>query len=166
MLIRPETAQDLTAIRAITTSAFFGRIHGTGKEYLLVEALRDAGALSVSLVAEAHGKVIGHIGFSPVTINSKECGWFGLAPLSVSPEMQRQGIGRALVHEGLGALRKIGAHGCVVLGDRQYYAHFGFHPCAELRLEGVPPEYFMAQSFGAAVPHGRVDYHPAFDLCA
>lgn len=166
MLIRPETPQDFVAIRNITVEAFTGHAHSTQKEHLLVEALREAGALSVSLVAEAHEQIIGHVGFSPITIDGASRGWFGLAPLSVRPDMQHKGIGRALVIEGLQALRAAGAHGCVVLGDPGYYAHFGFHPSAELKLEGVPPEYFMVLAFGDGVPHGRVDYHPAFDLCA
>lgn len=166
MLIRPETLQDATAIRQITQAAFAGHAHGTQPEHLLVEALRDAGVLSVSLVAERHNEVVGHVGFSPVTIDSEACGWFGLAPLSVRPDKQHQGIGRALVMEGLQILKGMGARGCVVLGDPAFYAHFGFHPSPNLRLDGVPPEYFMALAFATAIPHGRVDYHPAFDLCA
>lgn len=165
MLIRPETPQDIPAIRSVIETAFAGHAHRHGKEQALVDALRDAEVLSLSLVAEAHGEVVGHVGFSPITIDSQACGWYGLAPLAVAPGMQNQGIGRALVLDGLRRLRKSGAHGCVVLGEPDYYAHFGFHVSEDLRLEGVPPRYFMIQSFGSTVPHGRIDYHPAFALC-
>jgi putative acetyltransferase len=164
MLIRRETPQDITAIREITTQAFANTSYSNQKEHALIDALREAGGLKLSLVAEEHGHVVGHIGFSPITINSEDRHWLGLAPLSVAPEMQHRGIGRSLVQEGLKTLRAEGARGCVVLGNPVFYSHFGFHTSTDLKLEGVPPEYFLVQVFSGALPHGFVDYHAAFSL--
>ena len=164
--IRAELPADTATIRELTRVAFIDQPHACGKEHLLIDALRDAGALSLSLVAEQGGEVVGHIAFSPVTLDGGEQAWFGLAPLAVRPDRQRQGIGAALIRKGLTLLREQGAQGCVVLGAPAYYQRFGFKPCAGLRLADVPPEYFMALYFSGNCPQGEVRYHPAFDLCA
>lgn len=145
--------------------AFAGQAHSNQTEHLLVDALRDADALSVSLVAEQAGEIVGHIAFSAVQIKGRDCGWFGLAPLSVSPPRQRQGIGKALIAAGLRQLDTLGAQGCVVLGDPAYYARFGFRPRAGLLLDQVPAEYFMAHTVTDPCPQGSVSFHPAFALC-
>jgi len=163
--IRPETPDDLSAIHRIIAQAFAGQPHSKQTEHLLVDALRSAGALSVSLVAEQAGEILGHIAFSPVLINGIGLNWFGLAPLAVSPHHQRHGIGTALIAGGLSHLDELGAQGCVVLGDPAYYSRFGFRPRAGLILEGVPAEYFMAHPATANYPQGAVSFHPAFALC-
>jgi putative acetyltransferase len=119
--------------------------------------------MTISLVAEADGVVIGHIAFSPVTVDGRNEGWFGLGPVSVDPDRQGNGIGSRLVLEGLALLKANGAKGCVVLGDPHLYMRFGFEQNPRLRYEGVPPEYFMEQAFEFPVPEGCVAYHPAFD---
>lgn len=131
-------------------------------EQFVVTALRKAGALTVSLVAELDGRVVGHIAFSPVVMSDGTPGWYGLGPVSVLPEYQKQGIGKALIHEGLSRLKTLGARGCCLVGHPEYYRKFGFENTAGLSLEGVPPEVFFALSFDGHMPQGTVTFHKAF----
>jgi putative acetyltransferase len=125
-------------------------------------ALRAAGALTISLVAEAGGKVVGHIAFSPATIADGSLNWYGLGPISVLPAYQQQGIGKALMREGLLRLKAVGAKGCVLAGDPGYYERFGFRSFPVLIHEGVPPENFLVLPFGKHEPRGVVEFHPGF----
>jgi putative acetyltransferase len=161
--IRHETMADLPAIEAVTIAAFRDAPHTTHTEQFIVRALRDAGMLELSLVAEADGVVIGHVGVSPVRIEGGTPGWFGLGPVSVRPEDHGRGIGSRLVRAALSLLRERGAAGCVVLGDPAFYSRFGFRSLPGLVLPGVPPAHFQALPFGAPVPRGIVSYHEAFD---
>ncbi len=163
MDIRTEQPADSDAIRALTTEAFATAPHSSGTEAAIVDGLRKAGALTLSLVAVEGEEIVGHVAFSPVTIGGAECDWFGLGPVSVHPGRQRGGIGSGLIREGLRRLRENGAAGCVLLGDPAYYGRFGFANDLALVLEGVPPEYFMRLGFGAKLPAGTVRYHAAFD---
>lgn len=160
--IRPEGAGDAETIHLVTDAAFRLAAHASGTEAAIVEALREAGALTVSLVATVDGEVVGHVAFSPVTVDGKDPGWFGLGPVSVRPDLHRQGIGGALVREGLERLRSAGAKGCVVLGDPGYYRRFGFGNDPALRYEDAPAEYFMRLSFDGSAPSGAVVFHEAF----
>ena len=163
MEIRSEQPRDAEAIRRITKMAFASIEHSSQTEAQIVDAIRNAGALTISLVAIEDGEVFGHIAFSSVTIDGKDCGWYGLGPLSVTPSRQKHGIGGALVREGLSRLTKIDARGCVVLGDPDYYKRFGFDNDPGLVLNGVPAEYFMRLVLnGRAALSGRVDYHEGF----
>lgn len=161
-IIRPETPSDIAAIHALTAEAFRNAPHTDHTEQFITDALRKAGALTVSLVAERNGAVFGHVAVSPVSISDGSSGWFGLGPICVSPELQGQGIGALLVRSALRLLRKQGAAGCVLLGDPGYYRRFGFRPEPGLVLLEVPPEYFQALSFGPSMPCGVVTYHEAF----
>ncbi|GAC1041886.1 GNAT family N-acetyltransferase [Rhizobium sp. No.120] len=164
MEIRPEQPGDAEAIRRTTKMAFASMEHSSQTEAQIVDALRSAEALTISLVAIEDGDVVGHIAFSPVTIDGKDVGWYGLGPLSVTPDCQRHGIGGALVREGLLRLANMDAKGCVVLGDPDYYKRFGFDNDPDLVLDGVPAEYFMRLVLkGATVPYGRVEYHEGFN---
>jgi putative acetyltransferase len=162
MLIRPEEPSDTSAITGVIERAFAGAAHTSGTEQFIVRALRAAGALSVSLVAEHGGKVVAHVAYSPVTISSGANDWYGLGPLAVDPAFQSQGIGAALVHAGIARLHALSAVGCVVLGDPAYYGRFGFKVIPDLVYPGPPPEYFMARAISGAPPHGEVAYHAAF----
>lgn len=162
LIVRKETAGDAAAIRDITTRAFLQAAHRSGTEAKIIEALRDAEALTLSLVVEHEGNITGHVAFSPVCVNGQDVGWFGLGPVAVNPDVQNRGVGSALIREGLSQLAKQGAQGCVVLGEPEYYGRFGFACCPQLQLQGVPPEYFMALSFRSSVPAGEASYHPAF----
>ncbi len=160
--IRPETDADLAAIREIVCSAFANHLHSQQTEHRIVDALREHGALTLSLVAERDGTPVGHVAFSPVSIDGHVNGWYGLGPVAVLPAAQGCGIGRALIEAGLSELRSRGAAGCVVVGEPAYYQRFGFHAQPDLTLPGLPPEYFMALTFGATTPAGTVAYHAAF----
>ena len=160
--IRPETANDSAAIAAVTIAAFADAAHSSHTEQFIVAALRREGQLSVSLVAERAGVVVGHVAASPVTIDDASIGWYGLGPVSVLPSLQGQGIGTQLVASALDLLRRHGAAGCVVLGEPAYYRRFGFVATPSLTLPGVPAEYFQALSFDSALPQGTVAYHAAF----
>lgn len=158
--IRYEEPGDVTAIYEVVRSAF-----PTDEEARLIDLLRESGHLSVSLVAEEHGKVVGHIAFSPVTIHGQQ-GGLGLAPVSVKPEFQNQGIGGELVTQGLQAARQFGAGYVVVLGHSHYYPRFGFQNASAL---GFHNEYGAEESFmimelepGAMPPGGLVKYGEEF----
>ena len=160
--IRPETPDDAKAIRDVTIAAFKTAPHKSGTEQDVVEALRNSDALTVSLVAEVDGEIVGHVAVSPVSISDGTPGWFGLGPISVHPKHQRSGIGSLLMERALQRLKTQGAKGCVLLGDPNYYGRFGFKNIPELILPGVPAEYFQALEFGRSFPTGTVTYHDAF----
>ncbi len=160
--IRKETSTDVAAIEAVTAAAFQNAAHTSHTEQFIVTALRNAGQLSVSLVADDHGAVIGHVAISPVTISDGTAGWLGLGPISVAPNYQGQGIGAQLMEQALAELRALGASGCVVLGEPDYYSRFGFKAEPSLVLPEVLPEYFQAILFSGSLPSGVVSYHESF----
>jgi putative acetyltransferase len=162
-IIRNETDADVKAITDVTVEAFKAMAFSHHTEQFIVEALRAAGALTVSLVAEVNGRVVGHIAFSPVTMSDGTPDWYGLGPVSVLPEYQRQGIGSALIREGLARLRGLNARGCCLVGHPEYYKKFGFVNTSELAYEGVPPEVFFVLSFEGRIPRGTVTFHEGFD---
>ncbi|RPE75797.1 GNAT family N-acetyltransferase [Vulcaniibacterium tengchongense] len=163
MWIRTETEADHAAIDAVLAAAFAGAPGHGEVERRIVRALRAAGALTLSLVADIDGRVAGHVAFSPVAIGDA-AGWYGLGPLAVAPADQGHGVGGALVRAGLVELERLRAAGCVVLGDPGYYGRFGFAVRPGLRYPGVPSEYFMALPLDehAMLPQGEARYHAAF----
>jgi putative acetyltransferase len=162
MIIRNENKSDAEVISKVTIAAFRDHPISNHTEQFIIDALRDANALTISLVAEIDGQIVGHIAFSPVTISNGSMGWYGLGPISVLPEFQRQGIGKSLVSKGLSLLKAMEGKGCVLVGDPKYYERFGFKNLPDLILEGVPQEYFLALPFGASDTHGFVVFHEAF----
>ena len=162
MLIRPETAADHATIARINIAAFADHPHSRQTEHLIVAALRNAGALTLSLVAEDRGEVVGHIAFSPALIDGEARGWFTLGPLAVLPERQAEGIGSWLVRAGIGEIRRLGGAGCVLVGPPGYYRRFGFRHDGGLWIEGVPPEYVLCLPLREETPRGAVTHHPAF----
>jgi putative acetyltransferase len=162
IVIRDETPNDAAIITEVTVSAFANLDISGHTEQFIIEALRSRGALTLSLVAEVEGRVVGHIAFSPVTISDGTREWYGLGPLSVLPRYQRQGVGKALMLEGLSRLKRLGAKGCCLVGHPDYYRKFGFENANGLVLEGVPPEVFFVLSFDGYFPRGYVTFHEAF----
>lgn len=162
IVIRRETDADVSAISEVTVAAFKTLAISNHTEQFIIAALRAAGALTLSLVAEVEGRVIGHIAFSPVTLSDGTRNWYGLGPVSVLPAYQRQGVGKALIREGLARLKAMNAQGCCLVGHPDYYRKFGFINKPELVLEGVPPEVFFALSFDGHAPQGSVTFHEAF----
>jgi putative acetyltransferase len=164
MKIRPESPPDAAAIERVVDRAFASGSHTNHAEAAIVRALREGGDLTLSLVAEIAGTVVGHIAFSPVAFDDPHEDWFGLGPLSVEPEFQRQGAGSALVTRGLADLRTNGAAGCVVLGNPGFYGRFGFVSDGALRYGGVPTGYIQRIAFRGTEPSGQIQYARAFDL--
>lgn len=163
--IRAEKEQDEPAIRAVNEAAF-----ERPNEADLVDALRERARPTISLVAEDGDAIVGHILFSPVVLEGHpDLQLMGLAPMAVSPERQRLGVGSALVRSGLEHCKKLGVGAVVVLGHPEYYPRFGFTPAVRFAIScpyEVPEEAFMITELepgylsGAG---GRVKYHAAFD---
>ncbi len=162
IVIRNEKPEDVCTITEVTIAAFRTLEISNHTEQFIIEALRAAKTLAVSLVAERDGRVIGHIAFSPVTLSDGTPNWYGLGPVSVLPEHQRKGIGKTLIGEGLSRLKNLNARGCCLVGHPEYYRKFGFKNVSGLGHEGVPPEVFFALSFDGYMPHGTVAFHEAF----
>ncbi|MCX2802494.1 N-acetyltransferase [Microbulbifer thermotolerans] len=160
--IRREQPKDTQSIHEVTVAAFLEAPHTDHTEQFIVKALRESGALSISLVAEYEGNVVGHVALSPVTISDGTDSWYGLGPISVIPNKQGKGIGAKLMSAAIQELKNIKAKGCVLLGDPNYYHRFGFKPREGLVLPGVPPEYFQALLFQGYLPQGIVTYHESF----
>ena len=165
MHIRDEEERDRTGVYALNAAAF-----ETPAEAELVDALRERAHPVLSLVAEAEGKLVGHILFSPVTLPERpDRKIMGLAPMAVAPGRRRRGIGSALVREGLERCRRMGFGAVVVLGHPEYYPRFGFQPASRFGLGcayDVPDEVFMALELQPGYLRGvagPVAYHPAFD---
>lgn len=167
--IEHERPDDAAGIHELLAAAF-----PTSGEALLVDDLRAADVLPVSLVASEGGAILGHVGFSPVSIrpSGNAALVWALAPLAVAPSAQRRGIGSALVRAGLHECAHAGCDAVVVLGDPQYYSRFGFLPASGHGLRcsfDAPPEAFMLVEFrpGSVSHHdGIVCFHPAFDRFA
>ena len=162
MILRKETVADIEAITEVTIAAFKNHPISNHTEQFIIKALRAAGALTISLVAEIDGQIVGHIAFSPVTVSDGATGWYGLGPISVLPEYQRQGIGQALMKEGLRLLKDMGGQGCALVGDPNYYKRFGFRNYPELVHEGVPQEVFLVLPFTEKIPKGIIAFHEGF----
>jgi putative acetyltransferase len=164
MLIRDETPSDEASISALVDTAFRPMPFSDQTEHLVVDALRRQGALTLSLVAEANASVVGHVAFSPVTIDGSDLGWHALGPIAIAPERQRQGIGSALIERGFVRLRALNSAGCVVLGAPRYYRRFGFQLDPRLTVVDYPAEHFMVLPLGGPAPKGIVRFHPAFEV--
>jgi putative acetyltransferase len=163
--VRPETSADRPAIHSLVAAAF-----GQPAEADLIDALRDNGGVTLSLVAERDGEIVGHILFSPVTVESDGGGFaaLGLAPMAVAPSCQRQGIGSRLIWAALEECRRAGHEVVVVLGHPEYYPRFGFVPSKSLGIryvDEVPDDVFMVLELRAGALAGRggvVRYRPEF----
>ncbi|MEM7192182.1 MAG: N-acetyltransferase [Pseudomonadota bacterium] len=164
IVVRPETPADQNLIDDLITAAFRTGSHSNHNEAQIVRALRCDGDLTLSLVAERAGGVVGHVAFSPVTIAGEAGRWFGLGPLAVRPDQQGQGAGTALVKDGLAELVRQDADGCVVLGDPKFYGRFGFAASRALSYGGAPWSFVQYLAFDAPAPSGEIAYARGFDL--
>ncbi len=161
--IRREQPGDEQAIHDLTVAAFKPTSYGDGSEAPIVAGLREDGDLTLSLVAVEGVDIVGHIAFSPITIEGEDQGWYGLGPVSVRPHRQGQGIGSALINEGLAILKKSGATGCALVGDPDYYKRFGFRSDGSLTYREVPVKYVQSLSFQDETVCGRLRFSPAFE---
>jgi putative acetyltransferase len=162
MIIRKKENKDLEAIIQVTIAAFENHPISRQTEHFIINALRAADALNISLVAEINCQVVGHIAFSPIAISDGTTNWYSMGPVSVLPDHQKQGIGKALVNEGLSLLKGMTAQGCVLVGPPEYYNNFGFKNHPEMIHEGIPQEVFLVLPFSEKVPKGIVTFHEAF----
>lgn len=160
--IRSEESSDIDVITELTKAAFENHPPDRQIEHFIILDLRAAGALSISLVSEVDGLIVGHIAFSPVTISDGTTNWYGLGPVSVLPDYQGCKIGMTLVNTGLDLLKSMGAKGCAIAGLPIYFNRFGFTNHPQLIHEEGPQEIFSAKSFIDWVPCGKVEFHQAF----
>jgi putative acetyltransferase len=160
--IRDERPGDVEGIDAVVAAAFRDHPFSQGTEPRIVRGLRDAQALRLSMVAARADTVVGHVAFSPVTLDGHDLGWWGLGPVAVAPAEQRRGIGSALIRSALLRLDGAGVAGCVVLGDPAYYGRFGFAARPGLVYPGPPPDHFMVLPLAGPLSVGTVRYHAAF----
>lgn len=162
MIIRDEKPEDIRAITEVTEKAFEDYLFDRQTQPFIIQDLRSAGALTISLVSEVKGSIVGYIAFSPVTITDGTTNWYGLGPVSVLPNHQGQRIGSALVRNGLNMLRTMGGRGCALMGLPTYYHRFGF--CRPLGLihESGPQEIFSVKVLSGHVPCGTLEFHQAF----
>lgn len=164
--IRRERPTDHDAVRQVVTAAF-----QQADEARMVDAVRACGAPYISLVADIDGAVVGHVLFSPVTVDERPTDplAMGLAPMAVAPAHQRAGIGGQLITRGVQLCRQARAPFVTVLGHPAYYPRFGFVRASQFGLryvEEVPDEVFMALPLDDAsdkpIPAGVIRYLPAF----
>jgi len=164
MEIRDEAEGEAAEIGRLVAAAFAGDPRSDGGEVTLVARLREAGALTLSLVAAEDGRLSGHVAASPVRLSGAR-GWMGIAPVSVRPEAQGRGLGSALMRAALARLEADGAKGAVLVGDPGFYARFGFATRDGLIVAGIPQSHVLGLAFGSRPPpRGAVSYHPAFGL--
>ncbi|MBL9134551.1 MAG: N-acetyltransferase [Verrucomicrobiales bacterium] len=162
--VRSETPEDVADIRVVTERAFQGQQHTCGREAEIVDALRCAGSLAISLVIESAGRVIGHCAVSPVTVGSGEDGWFGLGPVSVDPKFQRCGYGSMLIRAALARLSEMGGRGCVLVGHPEYYVRFGFKADGSAIVAGAPAEVTFCLKLMDCRHPGEIIFHAAFGI--
>lgn len=161
--VRHERRGDEAAIRLVNDLAF-----AQFDESRIVDAVRAAGKIAVSLVATDGQPIVGHILFTPVTLEGDRGSIVGLGPIAVAPEYQRSGIGTLLIRAGLAECASRGAIAVVVVGHPSYYPRFGFQPASRfgLRCEyDVPDEVFMALELAPGAlgqTAGMVRYVPEF----
>jgi putative acetyltransferase len=163
MLIRPELPQDLNAIHDLTWAAFKPMAFSDDTEAAAIGSLRSNGDLTISLVADEGGRIVGHIAFSPVTIDGVHDGWFGLGPVSVRPDRQRQGVGKSLMRRGLELLRERGASGCVLIGNPEIYSKVGFESDGRLRHKDLDPRLVQRIVFRGRIPSGTIRFARALE---
>ncbi len=162
MLIRNQLDNDASAIRRVVTEAMKLLPQSSGTEAAIVDRLRADNALSLSLVAEDGGEVVGYLAGSNARIGDTS-GWGLIGPVAVLPSRHGQGIGSALMTEAILRLRA-GCKGAALVGDPGYYARFGFRAFPGLRLGDCPPQFVQALPFDASEPEGELIHHPAFGL--
>jgi putative acetyltransferase len=163
--VRPEAAADRERVFAVQSAAF-----GRPNEARLVDALREAAHPQLSLVAEAAGRVVGHVFFSPVSVGARGApAASGLAPVGVDPAHQGLGIGSALIREGLRRCPSLGWQAVFLVGNPRYYARFGFVPAAPAGLrylgEAFDPVFQVIELAPGALAgaSGLVAFHDAFE---
>ena len=163
MIIRDERPSDEALINDLTVRAFEPMAFSDGTEAPIIRSLRKSGDLTMSLVAEEGDTIIGHVAFSPVTINGVHGGWFGLGPIAIEPDRQRAGIGRALVLAGCDAFRQRGSAGIALIGNPVIYARFGFESDGQLTYKNLDTRLVQRIVFIGDNPKGELRFADAFE---
>ena len=160
--IRAEHPSDYKVIRSITEIAFRDMPYAGGDEQDVIDRLRNADALTLSLLAVMDKKAVGHIAFSPATLQDGSQPWFALGPVSVIPTLQGQGIGSMLIEQGLAQIMALDALGCILTGNPNYYNRFGFQLAPKHVPSNESAEFFMLNLFTSVQPVGSFFFHEAF----
>lgn len=169
MIIREENKSDFNEVYSLVKSAFETAEHCDGNEQDLANSLRNSDAFvpELSLVAEIEGKLAGHIMFTEAKVGEDIV--LVLAPLSVLPKNQKQGVGTALMKEAHKIARELGYQYSLVLGSEKYYPRVGYTPAEEFGIEvpeGIPSANFMAMKLqpNAMSIKGKVIYAKEFGI--
>ncbi len=162
IVLREEIPNDISHIHSLTEAAFRDMPYAGGDEQDVIDRLRDAGALTLSMVALFEGKIVGQITFSPATSRNGADSWLALGPVSVMPEFQGRGIGSRLIENGLARFRQAGYKGCILTGNPDYYCRFGFEKAPQNAPANEPAEYFQLISFTGSPTTATFEFHPAF----
>ena len=163
MIIQKFKLQQLDDVKDVLQQAFLNHPHSEQNEHLIVENLITNNNDVLSMVGIDNDKVVAFITYSKVKFDNDNDNWVGLAPVAVLPECQGCGLGSKIIESSLEQIKQ-SYDGCVVMGEGEYYKRFGFDVIEGLFFEGVPAEYFMAQSFKDTKPQGAVVYNQAFYL--
>ena len=164
VVVRSEEPSDIEPIHQLTRRAFHGKPYSEGDEQDLIDALRGVGALTLSLVAEDSGAIIGHVAISPAFAADGTDGWYALGQISVEPAHQRQGIGGRLIKDSMEQLIALTARGCIVLGDTNSYPRHGFVPRPDLAPEDQPAQHYMVRALNGVPENTVVSFHPIFQV--
>ncbi|WP_316862776.1 N-acetyltransferase [uncultured Cohaesibacter sp.] len=164
MEIRKETAADFDAIMNVTLAAAKRPQIGKQTGYATLNELRKSGLLTLSLVADVDGTIVGHAGFYPITISGGSKGWYALGPISVLPECGSQGIRKALIAEGIEMIRAMHGKGVAIFGDPDYFRPLGFKDAPDLLVTNTTSPDFMVLPFGDKLPQGRVQLPEGFQI--
>ena len=156
--IRQEREGDEAAIAAVVRAAFEGKPYADENDEKIVGRLRKNGALVLSLVAIARGRIVGQVALSPATVGSQR--YLAVGPLAVLPEDQGKGVGADLMEHALGVARVYGRDGVVLQGSLTYYPRFGFVTSPDVTCAGGGAEYLQVLPFTGR-PSGAVRWHPA-----
>ena len=162
IIVRPEKKSDREIIWELTKLAFSGKPYAGGNEQDLIDNLRELNVLSASLVAVDGSEVVGQITFSPASISSGEGNWYALGPISVLPHRQSEGIGGLLIEAGMKVIEHMGAWGCILTGNPDYYSRHGFTLANVHCPDNEAEEYFMLRLSGVNKPVGKFAFHDAF----
>ena len=157
--IRQETIGDESTIKEVVARAFDGKFYADENDALLVDGLRNAGALILSLVATLKRQIIGQVALSPATIGDAR--YLCVGPLAVLPDHQRKGVGSALMGHALSVAQVYGRDGVVLQGDLNYHSRFGFEVFPSVTFTGEGAEYIQVLPF-KETPSGDVKFHPVF----
>lgn len=166
MNIYLESPMDHEAVYAILRRAFADKDYSRFQEETVVKALRQVKAIKNAYVAEVDNNLVGYLALSEVSINGNDFDmtWYGVGPMAVLPEYQRQGIGSALINRILFQLRQTDIGGLILVGDHGYFKRFGFQPSNSMVAQGIPQESILIYPFRKTLPVGELWFHSAFYL--